>query len=122
MARTILPDGSLDPADDFEDDGGTPAFRERQRRNADYLRPMDSRTRRPGPIGRFRKLPVMHQIGWLAIFPPIFFFSAATSTMLFAYNFDIEPIGGLVIFLALFVPGAWIIIRRRRPRSAGERR
>jgi hypothetical protein len=59
------------------------------------------------------RTPLLHIIGWI-IFIPVFFFSASVSTMLFSYDFDIEPIGGLAIFLGLFAVGAWLTVGRRR--------
>lgn len=122
MTKTILPDGSLDPAADFEDDGGTPDYRARRAeayRTPKYA-PLNV-ARQPNFVMRWiKRTPLLHIVGWI-IFIPVFFFSASVSTLLFAYNFNIEPIGGLAIFLALFVPCARLIIRRRRPRSGAER-
>jgi hypothetical protein len=114
MIKTTRHDRSRDPARDFENDYGRPADGEWPRHNADYLCPLASREARFGLIEQFRGLPVTHQIGCLSICLPVFLLVGAILAELFAVDFNIGPIEGLLIFFGLFAGGAWLTVVRCR--------
>lgn len=99
MVKIILEDGSLDPASDFEDDGGTPDFRARQ-------------TYRPGKRMKLGKLIGVF-VGWflaaLMVPPSLYIF-----LLWFSYTFDASAWAGLIVYIGLMAIGLWFFKYRRR--------
>jgi hypothetical protein len=83
MVKSSRPDGSLDPAEDFEDNNGTPVWRARQAEAARQTHALQS------PLHdfrwRFRDLTAWQCIAWFLIFPVVAMFAFYVTSILLCY-------------------------------------
>ena len=95
----------LDPADDFQDDGGTRAWRNNR---ATYSTVYDARP------SRRRGMTWLELFGWFLVYPAFAIFGFYVVALLIAYNFGYGIWPSAAISLAIFAyPPLNRLLRRR---------